>query len=78
MIKRYSKRNSILVFTAVGYLLLHIVLSIFKFRYRLLVEPIFIMFTGILIAGWAESFDTAKIRNLLKRKKKKRKKRTLH
>ena len=72
MIKHYSKRNSILVFTAVGYILLHIVLSIFKFRYRLLVEPIFIMFTGILIAGWAESFDMAKIRNLLKRKKKKR------
>lgn len=70
MIKRYNKRNRMVALMVLGYLLFHILFSIFKFRYRLLVEPMFIMFTGMLIAGWVESFDITKVKKFWTRTKK--------
>jgi 4-amino-4-deoxy-L-arabinose transferase-like glycosyltransferase len=49
MIVHHRERTKALTFLALSYLAVIILFSIFKLRYRLLVEPIAIVYTGILL-----------------------------
>jgi len=49
MARLYSRRNRALVLPALSYVLLMILVCIFKLRYRLLVEPVFIIFASLLV-----------------------------
>lgn len=49
MARLYGRRTRMLVLPVLSYLILVILFSIFKFRYRLLVEPVFIMFASLLV-----------------------------
>jgi 4-amino-4-deoxy-L-arabinose transferase-like glycosyltransferase len=49
MIRLYDKRNRILAFLALGYAAIFVVASIFKVRYRLLMEPILIVYAAMLL-----------------------------
>lgn len=50
MIRLYSKENRPLTLTTASYLVLIFLLSIFKFRYRVLVEPALIAYSAIFIS----------------------------
>jgi 4-amino-4-deoxy-L-arabinose transferase-like glycosyltransferase len=50
MVRLYGRRNRILALPALAYLALVIIFFLFKFRYRLLVEPILIIFAAMFIA----------------------------
>ena len=49
MIRFSDERNRQLALPALSYLLFFILLAIFKVRYRLLIEPVLIIFTSITI-----------------------------
>lgn len=55
IVKFYSSQNRIILFPMFSYLLLAILLVIFKFRYRLLIEPVLIIYTSILIGNGFKS-----------------------
>jgi hypothetical protein len=47
----YDRRNRIIAITTGIYLLCSVLLAIFKFRYRLLAEPMLIMYASLLIGS---------------------------
>lgn len=49
LVRLYGKKNRIIAHMMFSYLLFSIALAIFKFRYRVLIEPMLIMYTGMLI-----------------------------
>ncbi len=49
MAKLYDRRNRILAFMALGYLISIIAVSIFKLRYRLMIAPILIMYASMYL-----------------------------
>jgi len=49
LVRLYDRRNRTIAYMMFSYLPLSIFLAIFKFRYRVLVEPMLIMYTGMLI-----------------------------
>lgn len=50
MVRLYGRNNRMLALPALGYLALAILFFLFKLRYRLLVEPVLIMFAAMLVA----------------------------
>jgi hypothetical protein len=50
MARLYGRNSRMLALPALGYLAFAIVFFLFKFRYRLLVEPLLIMFAAMLVA----------------------------
>ncbi len=50
----YSKENRIIAYMMTSYLLFSILLAIFKYRYRVLIEPLLIMYTAMLIGSSCE------------------------
>lgn len=72
LIRCFNKDNRIIALMMISYLIIHILITIFKVRYRLLVEPMLIMYAGILIGSSSESrtmkrFDAEKIKNFFTR-----------
>ena len=63
MVRFSNPENRIIWLMAVSYTTIHIVLTIFKLRYRLLIEPMLIVYTGILIQQstmlWKERMNVA-------------------
>ena len=55
MIRYYEPRIGVLVWTTVSYLALIFAVAFFKFRYRLPVEPMFVMASGILLSRISRS-----------------------
>jgi 4-amino-4-deoxy-L-arabinose transferase-like glycosyltransferase len=49
MARRYGPRNRMIALPAIGYVLLVLVFSIFKFRYRLLLEPVLVVYAALLL-----------------------------
>ena len=47
----YDRRNRIIAYMMFSYLLLSILLAIFKYRYRVLIEPMLIIYTAMLIGS---------------------------
>lgn len=47
----YGGKNRIIAYMMTSYLVLSIALAIFKFRYRVLIEPMLIIYTGLLIGS---------------------------
>jgi 4-amino-4-deoxy-L-arabinose transferase-like glycosyltransferase len=58
----YSEHNRIIAYMMASYLLFSIVLAIFKFRYRVLIEPMLIMYTAMLIGSACERIYSRKSR----------------
>jgi 4-amino-4-deoxy-L-arabinose transferase-like glycosyltransferase len=56
----YDRRNRIIAYMMFSYLLFSILLAIFKLRYRVLIEPMLIMYTGMLIGS---SWERIRSRN---------------
>ncbi len=50
----YDRHNRIIAYMMTSYLLFSIVLAIFKYRYRVLIEPMLIMYTAMLIGSLCE------------------------
>lgn len=61
MIRFYNRKLDILILPSVSYLLLSILLAFFKVRYRLPIEPMFVMASAILVTRIAGS-ETFRIR----------------
>lgn len=59
----YDRRNRIIAYMMFSYLLFSILLAIFKYRYRVLVEPMLIMYTAILIGSSCERIFSRKSRS---------------
>ncbi|UCD20081.1 MAG: glycosyltransferase family 39 protein [candidate division WOR-3 bacterium] len=51
MLRLYDKQNRVIAFTLTSYLVLNVLLSIFKIRYRVLAEPLLIMYAAIFLAA---------------------------
>jgi hypothetical protein len=49
MARRYGPRNRMIALPAIGYVLLVLIFSIFKYRYRLLLEPVLIIYAALLL-----------------------------
>ena len=57
LIRLYDKENRFIAVLMFSYLILSIFLAIFKYRYRVLVEPMLIIYASMLIAGIIKSFS---------------------
>lgn len=49
LVRFCDERNRIILFVMISYLVIHILITIFKMRYRLLVEPMLMIYSGIVV-----------------------------
>ncbi|MBN2069910.1 MAG: glycosyltransferase family 39 protein [Candidatus Krumholzibacteriota bacterium] len=57
MIRFIDRKNRIIAWMTISYLAIHILITIFKLRYRLLIEPMLIIYSGITISKIVARFS---------------------
>lgn len=72
LVRHYNKKNRIIALMMISYLVIHILITIFKLRYRLLIEPMLIIYAGILLGSMKEStmrerIDETRIKDYLRK-----------
>lgn len=61
MIRLYNERNKFLAWLVISYLVLNISIAIFKVRYRLMVEPMLIIYVSMMFGGMVTSVTLPKL-----------------
>ncbi len=56
LIRFIDRENRVVAWMMISYLVIHILITIFKLRYRLLIEPMMIIYSGITISRMIGSF----------------------
>ncbi|MBN2185143.1 MAG: glycosyltransferase family 39 protein [Candidatus Krumholzibacteriota bacterium] len=58
LIRFIDRDNRVVAWMMISYLVIHIIITIFKLRYRLLIEPMMIIYSGITISRMIGRFDS--------------------